>query len=325
MAISYFTFDESLDIGRYYEFAEKGYKYYENYSEYLISTFLMNNDFIYTSLLYQCYSNDIDPNVLTTFIVFLYYVLLLTISFTTNEYSYSTRINRGLLFVVFFIVPLVILIAVARTACSSLFFMLAAISFLKHSERLGHFFLVCTVLTHFGMLIAVLCLYAGKYLAYKNKYSSKVIFIILAAVLGGVILPTLFNGIFKFASSMAGESRYAAYSSMGDEPLLLSGAIDKGTKLIYLYLYVLSIFCAIVDKNRNFMYWTMVCFTILYCFFFLSSAQMMYRLSLMSSCFVGYSIISIYSREPKRIKPLIAVSILVTVFYFYTNRMNFSF
>lgn len=312
--LSLYKFPDSLDIVKYYESVKYAVNTNISFIDYVIDTFNYNIDFVYFSSLFLFGRLGIDLNFVTWLYISTYFCLIVKCSdeFAEKRYGLQTLIP----FIGLFCVPLDWVISISRTVAAITFLYIAIISYQKERLLKCFVFLIISFFTHFLMIlfisIFVVSIVLGK-LKIKPFISN---IILICFVFVGLVPEILADKVSLIFSIVGGETRYGEqYTELMKDmiPILQQSGVDYGSKLVALITYLVSISFALIDKNRNFMYWGLYIGTILLVFFFHSSLMMVHRTMLYLPIFISasaFSILKTYSNKRSVYKKMKNVGLL---------------
>jgi hypothetical protein len=318
-----YKYPDELDIIRAFERAERDALNYPSVLTYITEVFHSRIDFIYYGFLYLCVRVGIPLGLATTFVLFLYFVLLIKIS----TLHVCGKCNNLLLLSVLLAVPTVTVISVSRNAFADVFFLLGIYYYIKGDKWSTIICFLIAVFSHFSVLIYVALFFIAIILSKKEFDNRSRIGLLLSIVVVGFAIPTLMNDVLlRFGVSYLEGTHYESYESLNDSAVLRAPQISNGDKLYFAYTFVMLLYLAIKDKNRDVMYWFMFLLCFLDAFYFNSSVQMSLRLTILTPVCIGYSLISLYEKKilgRQKIELISVGMLLVTLVYYYSLRPVF--
>lgn len=318
-----YKYPDELDIIRAFERAERDALNYPSLLDYITEVSHSRIDFIYYGFLYLCVKIGIPLGLATTFVLFLYFMLLIKIS----TLLVSGRGNNLLILSIILAVPTVTVISVSRNTFADVFFLLGIYYYLKGYKWPTIVYFLIAVFSHFSVLINVALFFVAIILS-KREYDNKFrIGLLLSIVVVGFAIPTLINDVLlRFGISYLEGTHYESYESLNDSAVLQAPQISNGDKLYFAYTFVMLLYLAIKDRNRDVMYWFMFLLCFLDAFYFNSSVQMSLRLTILTPICIGYSLTSLYEKKILGRQQIELISIgmlLVTLVYYYSLRPVF--
>lgn len=332
LIVSLYKFPDSLDIIRYYQDAQNAAKSYETVFEYIQDRAITDVDFIYSSTLYLFSKYGIPLNI-ATYLFFISYFFG-AIYVCKRKYGDIVFHYAFILLVVLFCTPIDWILTISRTTAAISIFYFAIQKFQNKEPVKGVILCIMSALTHFMMSVFVVILLVVYLLSFTHINN---IFLRLA-LLGFIILgfyPSLFSDDVSRAFALLGGGTDLRYGEVYSEfikntdSILAASRIDIGSKLGALFVYIISVYCCIVDNNRDFLYWMLYILTLMLAFFFNSSAMMVNRIEMLLPAFIGASFFSIFFAEKNKglhssiVYLLSLTSVIIFMLVIYSARAVF--
>ncbi|NLB80269.1 MAG: hypothetical protein GX800_01310 [Clostridiaceae bacterium] len=243
-----FISPDALDLGRYYETAERWQG--EKIKDIAESFFERSVDFIYYVLLVLFGNTFVGAEFVTGATVALYYFMIM---WTFARYVRRITLTNVIYFVGLFSFPNFIwVVSISRNAMAIMFIFAGVLFWLKDKKIITAIFFILAAFTHFSVLIYValffLSLLLYKLLSKKEKLVSILCFILppLMYLLSYYILDNFLNS--TLLNAFLGESHYTTYSDFAGENTDYSfyGYGDKSV----MYVTLLSTYILLnIDKK----------------------------------------------------------------------------
>lgn len=318
------VFMEALDISRYYEAAEIAVCKYSSI-QYLDFLFKTNVDFIYSMSLFFAQKNGLSLNIVTTFYLSLYYICCCELIRT--EFGLKKIPNIILLYILL-CAPFIWVQSISRNLAAIAFYYLAIIFFRKDRAKVGAFFMIVSVLTHFSMIVYVLVGFAafglGRKLVSLNNNKMRILFFV--SIILAIIFPNVLVLIMRLIASTL-SLRYFLYADVVSSSIWSIKSIGYGDKIPIACVWIYSICLILMNKRYNFYYWGLFILVVMLSFSIFSSLMLTNRIIMIMPLFVAANVCDILKAFPQKIMMISMLSIvgmICVILNFYSYRTAFA-
>jgi len=319
------TFNEELDLLRYYEAAIDDYKEYNNWVTYLKVLIERDFDFIYSLSLYFALQLGLPMNLVSICYVSLYYI---AISEVLRRHFPGLKVVWYVFFFVLMCAPFIWVREISRNLAAFSFFYLAIIYYLEHRYKSMLCWIIVSVFTHISMIMYVPLILGAHVFRKFTITNTAITLIIIVMLVISYYMPSYLLDLLALVMDGRGTSRYSLYASLETHGALSSPNIGYGDKFPMAYIYIYSIVLLIRNKDHDFMYWMLLFLTIMLSFFLLSNMMFTNRVIMVMPIFVAWNTYSIL-RSKKLfdqfiIKKMSVLGILLVLAHLYSYRDTFT-
>lgn len=265
--------------------------------EMILYRLVIHVDFVYYLIHYLASMASIPMNLVTTIIVFSYYLLII-VSIKT---IFKCRISNTILLIVLFITPIIWAISVARNLTAFVFLYCAILSYYKGHKFLSILFVILSVFTHFTTLMYVAALIISVILK-KWRINDKGVAIVLSVTfIVSLFSPSLLQDILLNAVS-GNNLSYENYTEEVVSNFLLYDSINYADKIPVAFSYIYSVALLFFNKHRGGEFWALLFLTIMLSFFMNSYFSLVLRCMMFMPIFWGLNVGSIIKYSPTKEK-----------------------
>lgn len=310
---------EPLDLGRYYEEVEMQAEVYSLSDIIKIRYYDMKKyDFIYHTILFVACKFFIPLNLITSVIVFTYYLLIVKMM----RIFFGGKIDNFVILAVLLTTPITWVVEISRnlTAITLLYI---SVKYLYANKRIiAVLFIVASVLTHFGAALYVLVLFCSQILQNKHIKQNVVFFLLLVVSIISFIMPTSVLTIMRWF--LEEDSGYTHYTMNTSASFFAATNIHYGDKLPAVFAVLFSIILLLLNKKQGFAFWCLLLFTMLLFFFLNLGVMFVNRLMMVVPLFWGINLAIIYKNarlaDVQFLRTFSVIAWIPIVLHFYAYR-----
>lgn len=279
-------------------------------SELILYRMVKTVDFVFYLIHYYAQKASIPPNVVTAFIVFSYYCLIIY----SIRKVYGCNVSKTIILVTLFTVPSIYVISVARNLTAFMFLFCAIVSQYKGYKFLSLFFIIVAVFTHFTTLIYVAVLVLASIIKNKRIQNATLLIILFVSFIVSLLSPTLIKDVI-FDVIGGQDSYYENYSNEAVRNFLFISSLNYADKTPVTFAYVFSILLLFQNTKQGFEFWALLILTMMLTFFMNSSFSLVTRCLMFLPIFWGLNIGSIFKYSPMKNKQSIQGICYIGMFF----------
>lgn len=309
---------ETFDLGRSYEEAKM---YVEEYSmlDMILIRSLKTFDFLYYVILYLAVKASIPLNLVTTTIVFLYYVLIIN----SVRKIFGAHVGNAVMLIALFTTPMIWIVSVARNLTAFVFLFIAIFFYYKKRYILACVFAIFAVLTHLTVLMYIGALAVCIILSKKEVSGLGVSVILTFVLLISFFAPSILqDSLLKYISSQ--DLSYNTYSDMAATFYLLNPACNYSDKVPITFGFIYSVVLLYQTKKKGFEFWGLLALTSMLLLFMNSAYHLVMRCLMMMPIFWGLNVGRIYYSGTPKSKSIVFLTSVIGLFsiilHLYGNR-----
>lgn len=317
-----FHCNEALDIGRYYETADRE-SMFDLFSIILLHL-AQGIDFIYYIILNFVHSLGFPYDFATILFVGFYWFLTLLI--IDNLYGLG-NVPKKIWLITLCFAPCVWVLSISRTI-AALCFLYAGVLLATNKKWLGAvvFFLLAffTHVSSFLFIGILLIASVVKRIYAKTHFSANMLLAVL--IVASFVLPSLIGMMVNIFGDILNTDYYSNYASRHVGNVFSTSSIGIGDKVPIAVCWLYSIIILVVSKSKNLCYWVLYISTIFLTMFIGSSLMMTNRIIMFMPPFFGACFVKAYIDNRKRRKMLKFMALSGIVIFFlaiYTYRPLF--
>lgn len=323
-SMHFYVFPEALDITRYYELVENDVLRYHNLLDYIEFQLSSHVDFIYFSSLYLANKIGISLNLVTTFYLSIYYIIICELL----RKKYGLKHIRGvILFYILMSAPFIWVQEISRNLAAIAFMYCSLFEFNRGKKIVAVFFAIGAVFTHFSLIIFILLYFLAFFMQRINLNRKIVILFFLFIIIIGYISPSYLVN-FTVIVAENSDNHYAAYANLENAIPVFSSSIGYGDKIPMVYVYIFSLYLILKNKKHDFYYWGLFILTAGLSFALLTSLMLTNRIIMQMPLFIGWSVCAtlqqVGRKEYIRLYFLSAIGVVCVLAHFWAYRLIFS-
>lgn len=310
---------ETFDLNRCYFEASR---YVDNYSlsDMIIHRLRTSGDFIYYFILYFGIKASIPLNLVTTFIVSLYYLMILYFART----FYGVRVQKYFFFIALFATPAIWVASMSRNLTAFVFLYLAIFCYYKKMRLFAILFCIIAVFTHLSVLMYVSVLFLCVFLRNKELKHRGITIVLTVVLIMSFLYPSMVQDLF-FSAISDQDLRYENYSKMAVNNILFYGSVNYADKVPALFAMVYSVVLLFLGKKKGFDYWGLLLLTSMLMFFINSSWTLVNRCMMFMPIFWGGNVARVLQsgliqKEVKYLQVISYIGFISILLNLYGNR-----
>lgn len=326
VAMATFTFPEALDIGRYYEMAERNAPLY-TVGQYIEKIYESHIDFIYFTALLIANKLSFPSEIVTFAFLTLYYICICEVIRLYSQRIGLYKISNAVLFFILLSAPFVWVQTIGRNLGAIALFYWAILCFIKSKKLYGFLLCAASVFTHFSMLVYVL-LAVVAYLMQSIRISRKLIILIFIIAVGiGIFTPRYLMDVFYMIAGST-DNHYALYADFASYAPIFNPNLGYGDKLPMIYTYIFSVYIVLKNKRQDFFFWMLFIYTIGLSFALFIDTMLTQRFIMCMPLFIGCNVCSVLQGSDitgkSAIKVLCIIGLITVALHLYGYRLNFA-